>query len=79
MFLTRRWKSFARSRWIVPGHLLHYWFNGSTTLYLKFFGASGVCLGCCVETSSGSNVDTSNRSGDDRNVFVVKQEGDDSK
>ncbi|KAE8803735.1 heat shock cognate 70 kda protein 1 [Hordeum vulgare] len=70
MFLMRVWKSFARSRVIGPRHLLHFRFDDSTTLFVKFFGASGVRLECCVQSSSGSNADTSGDSDNDRSILA---------
>ncbi|KAE8811746.1 l-ascorbate oxidase-like protein [Hordeum vulgare] len=79
MFLMQGWKSFARSRGIGPEHLLHFRFDSSTILFVNFFGESGVRLDYHAESSSGSEFDTSSDNGDDSSIFVVKQEGDDSK
>ncbi|KAE8808981.1 hypothetical protein D1007_14403 [Hordeum vulgare] len=84
MFLTKGWRerpslgSFARSRGIGPGHLLQFRVDVSTTLFVKFLGASGVRLECYDKSSSGSDIDTSSNSDDDSSIFNVKEEGDDS-
>lgn len=46
MFLTRGWKSFARSQSLTPRQLLHFKLIDSDTLSVKFFGATGVRLEC---------------------------------
>ncbi|KAE8774439.1 hypothetical protein D1007_53214 [Hordeum vulgare] len=79
MFLMWGWKTFARSRGIGRGYLLHFRLDGSTTLFMKFFGVSGVRQDCFAKSSSGSNIDTSNDSGDGSIISSVKQEGDKSK
>ncbi|KAE8806094.1 hypothetical protein D1007_17773 [Hordeum vulgare] len=76
MFLMRGWKSFARSRGVGLGHLLHFKFDDSATLSLKFLTATSIRLECCAERSSGSNIDTSTNSDNDNNVFRVKLEAD---
>jgi hypothetical protein len=65
MFLTRGWKSFARSRGLVHGHLLHFTLVDPGTLSVRFFGATGVRLECCAESSSDSDFDSSSDSGDE--------------
>ncbi|KAE8801294.1 hypothetical protein D1007_23083 [Hordeum vulgare] len=72
MFLTLGWKSLTRSRTLDPGHLLHFRFDGSATLSMKFFEVTGVCLDCRAESSSGSDIDDKSR------IFDVKLEGKDS-
>ncbi|KAE8772636.1 hypothetical protein D1007_55332 [Hordeum vulgare] len=78
MFLTQGWKSFACSRGIGLEHLQHFWFDGTAALSVRFFGATGIRLECCVESSSDSDIKTSSDSGDDRSVFGVMLDGDKS-
>ncbi|KAE8801310.1 hypothetical protein D1007_23100 [Hordeum vulgare] len=78
MFLARGWKSSAHSLVIGPEHLLHFRFEGSTTLFVRFFKVGVVCLECSVGSSGGSNVDTSGNIYDDISIFSLKEEGDDS-
>ncbi|KAE8793797.1 hypothetical protein D1007_31541 [Hordeum vulgare] len=78
MFLMRGWKSFARSQGLGPGHLLHFQFDGPTTLSVKFFGVTRIQMECCTESSSKSDMDSSSESKDDSSVFDVKLERDDS-
>ncbi|KAE8784757.1 hypothetical protein D1007_41600 [Hordeum vulgare] len=77
MFLMWGWKSFARSRGLGSGHLLQRKFNNSSTLTVKFFRESDTRLECCTESSSGSDLDSSNDSDNDASVFGIKQEDSD--
>ncbi|KAE8811120.1 hypothetical protein D1007_12115 [Hordeum vulgare] len=74
MLLARGWKSFARFQGIGPDHILHFLFDGSTTVFVNLFGVSGVPGECCVESLSSNNVNTSGDSNDDSDVFSLKQE-----
>ena len=75
MYLTWGWKSFSRSPGLGCGHILQFRYDGSTTLFMKFFEASGDRLECCAESSSSSNTDPSGGSKDKR-FPSVKSEGD---
>ena len=77
MFLTWGWKPFARSRSLGPGHLLHFKFERSGTLFVKIFGVSGIRLECYAESSSGLDYDSCSDSGDDGSTFAIKQEDSD--
>ena len=65
LFLTRGWKLFARSRSLAPRQLLHFKLIGVDTLTVRFFGATGVRLECCAESSSDIDFDSSSDSDDE--------------
>lgn len=58
-----QWKSFARTRYLVEGHFLHYKLVESDALSGKFIRPLGARLGCCTgslcdsESSSSSDND----------------------
>ncbi|KAE8782355.1 heat shock cognate 70 kda protein 1 [Hordeum vulgare] len=79
VFLMRGWKLFARSRGLGPGHLLHFRFDVSATLSVKFFGSTAVCLVCCTESLSDCDSDSTSNSNDDRSVLGVKMKCNESK
>ncbi|KAE8775625.1 l-ascorbate oxidase-like protein [Hordeum vulgare] len=72
MFLTRGWKSFARSQGIGLGDHLHFHLDGSTILFIKFVGARGIRLACCAKTLCGNGIDTSGDINDNISVFSLK-------
>ncbi|KAE8768374.1 heat shock cognate 70 kda protein 1 [Hordeum vulgare] len=76
MFLTWGWKSFMRSRGLGLVHLLHFRFDGDSTLFINFFGSAGSELVCCGESSNGSELDTSSGNNDGANSPNTKLEGD---
>ncbi|KAE8774393.1 hypothetical protein D1007_53225 [Hordeum vulgare] len=78
MFLMRRWKSSARSRSLGLEHLLHFRIDEDAMLTVMFLGSSGSRLECCVESSSGSDLDTSSKSDNDDNSPNARLEGEDS-
>ncbi|KAE8816059.1 hypothetical protein D1007_06380 [Hordeum vulgare] len=78
MFLTRGWNSFACSWGIGPGHLLHFRFDASNTLFVKILRGNGIRVECCAESSSSSEAKTASDSGDNSSVFSVEKECDDS-
>ncbi|KAE8815074.1 l-ascorbate oxidase-like protein [Hordeum vulgare] len=62
MLLGRGWKSFARAHNLEDGHVLRFKLAEVDMLYVKFYGCSGVCLGCCEESSSGAECPSSSDS-----------------
>ncbi|KAE8788858.1 l-ascorbate oxidase-like protein [Hordeum vulgare] len=57
MLLGRGWKAFAHA-----GHILRFKLEEDNMLSLKFYGRSGVRLGCCDESSSGAECPSSSDS-----------------
>ncbi|KAE8769121.1 l-ascorbate oxidase-like protein [Hordeum vulgare] len=62
MLLGRGWKAFARAHSLEDGHTLHFKLTKGDMLSVKFYGRSGVCLGCCEERSSGAECPSSSDS-----------------
>ncbi|KAE8778358.1 l-ascorbate oxidase-like protein [Hordeum vulgare] len=52
MLLGCGWKAFARAHNLEDGHVLRFKLTEDDMLSVKFYGRSGVCLGCCEESSS---------------------------
>ncbi|KAE8774161.1 l-ascorbate oxidase-like protein [Hordeum vulgare] len=52
MLLGRGWKAFARAHSLEDGHILRFKLAEDNVLSAKFYGRSGVRLGCCEEISS---------------------------
>ncbi|KAE8773825.1 l-ascorbate oxidase-like protein [Hordeum vulgare] len=50
MFLGRGWKAFARAHNLEDEHVLCFNLAEDNMLSVKFYGRSGVCLGCCEES-----------------------------
>ncbi|KAE8820507.1 L-ascorbate oxidase-like protein [Hordeum vulgare] len=55
LFLGRGWKSFARAHNLWDGHVLCFKMMEDNPLSVKIYGSSGVRLGCCEESSSGTD------------------------
>ncbi|KAE8806595.1 l-ascorbate oxidase-like protein [Hordeum vulgare] len=55
LFLGRGWKSFARAHNLWNGHVLRFNMMADNLLSVKIYWSSGVRLGCCEETSSGTD------------------------
>ncbi|KAE8782629.1 L-ascorbate oxidase-like protein [Hordeum vulgare] len=55
LFLSRGWKSFARAHKLWDGHVLRIKMMMDNLLSIKLYGSSGGCLGCCEESSSGTD------------------------
>ncbi|KAE8783754.1 L-ascorbate oxidase-like protein [Hordeum vulgare] len=53
MLLGRGWKAFARAHGLEDGYILCFKLMGAHMLVVKFYGRSGVRLGCCEESLSG--------------------------
>ncbi|KAE8794317.1 l-ascorbate oxidase-like protein [Hordeum vulgare] len=62
MLLERDWKSFARADSLEDGHILCLKIGEDNMLSVKFYGRSGVCLGCYEESSSGAECSSSSDS-----------------
>ncbi|KAE8799604.1 l-ascorbate oxidase-like protein [Hordeum vulgare] len=62
MLLGRGWKAFAHAHNLEDGHILRFKQAEDNMLSLKFYGHSGVCLGCCEESSSGAECPSSSDS-----------------
>ncbi|KAE8781111.1 l-ascorbate oxidase-like protein [Hordeum vulgare] len=62
MLLGRGWKAFARTHSLEDGHVLRFKLAKNDMLSIKFYGRSGVHLGCCEESSSGAECPSSNDS-----------------
>ncbi|KAE8811996.1 l-ascorbate oxidase-like protein [Hordeum vulgare] len=54
MLLGRSWQAFARTNSLEDGHILRFKLAEDNMLSVKFYGHSGVLLGCCEESSSGA-------------------------
>ncbi|KAE8793028.1 L-ascorbate oxidase-like protein [Hordeum vulgare] len=64
MLLGRGWKAFARAHGLEDWHVLCFKMVEVDMLSVKFYGRSGMRLGCCEESSSG--VECSSSSGCDK-------------
>ncbi|KAE8794720.1 l-ascorbate oxidase-like protein [Hordeum vulgare] len=62
MLLGRGWKAFACAQSLEDGHVLLFKLAEDKMLSVKFYGRSGVCLGCCEESSSGAECPSSSDS-----------------
>lgn len=62
MLLGRGWKAFARAHSLEDGHVLRFKLAEDNMLPVKFYGRSGVRLGCCKESSSGAKCPSSSDS-----------------
>ncbi|KAE8790476.1 l-ascorbate oxidase-like protein [Hordeum vulgare] len=59
MLLRQGWKALARAHSLEDGHILHFKLAEENMLSVKFYGRTGVCLGCCEESSSGAECPSS--------------------
>ncbi|KAE8816268.1 l-ascorbate oxidase-like protein [Hordeum vulgare] len=62
MLLGRGWKAFARAHSLEDGHILRFKLAEENMLSVKFYGCTGVRLGCCEEGSSGAESPSSSDS-----------------
>ncbi|KAE8819037.1 l-ascorbate oxidase-like protein [Hordeum vulgare] len=62
MLLGRGWKGFARAHSLEDGHILRFKLAQENILSVKFYGRTGVCLGCCKLSSSGAECPSSSDS-----------------
>ncbi|KAE8805625.1 L-ascorbate oxidase-like protein [Hordeum vulgare] len=62
MLLGMGWKAFARAHSLEDGHILHFKLAEQNMPSVKFYGRSGVRLGCCEESSSRSDCPSSSDS-----------------
>ncbi|KAE8766787.1 l-ascorbate oxidase-like protein [Hordeum vulgare] len=62
ILLGRGWKAFARAHSLEDGHILLCKLEDDKMLSVKFYGRSGVRLGSCEESSSGSECRSSSDS-----------------
>ncbi|KAE8774785.1 l-ascorbate oxidase-like protein [Hordeum vulgare] len=62
MLLGRGWKAFARAHNLEDGHILRFKLVEENMLSDKFYGRTTVCLGCCEESSSGTECASSSDS-----------------
>ncbi|KAE8809455.1 l-ascorbate oxidase-like protein [Hordeum vulgare] len=67
MFLGRGWKAFAHAHSLEDGHILRFKLAEDDMLSVKFYGRSGVHLGCCEESSSGTECPSSSDSDEEDN------------
>ncbi|KAE8803429.1 l-ascorbate oxidase-like protein [Hordeum vulgare] len=72
LFLGRGWKSFARAHSLWNGHVLRFKKLADNMLSIKLYGSSSARLGCCEESSSGTE-SPSSRGSDEQG-----KDGDDS-
>ncbi|KAE8770143.1 l-ascorbate oxidase-like protein [Hordeum vulgare] len=70
MLLGRDWEAFARAHSLEDGDVLRFKLAKDNMLSIKFYGCSGVRLGCCKESSSGAEC-TSSRDTTRRTTVVV--------
>ncbi|KAE8766276.1 L-ascorbate oxidase-like protein [Hordeum vulgare] len=54
MLLGRGWKAFARAHSLEDGHILRFKLGEDNMIYVKFYGRLGLRLGCCEESSPGT-------------------------
>ncbi|KAE8794728.1 l-ascorbate oxidase-like protein [Hordeum vulgare] len=62
MLLGRGWKAFARAHSLGDGHILRFKLAEDNMLSVKFYGCSGVRLGCWEESSRGAECPSSSDS-----------------
>ncbi|KAE8778877.1 l-ascorbate oxidase-like protein [Hordeum vulgare] len=62
MLLGRGWKAFARAQSLEDGHILHFKLVMENMLSVKFYGRSGVRLGCFEDSSSDAECPSSSYS-----------------
>ncbi|KAE8804626.1 L-ascorbate oxidase-like protein [Hordeum vulgare] len=62
MLLGRGWKAFARAHSIEDRDVLRFKLAEDEMLSIKFYGRSGMRLGCCEESSSGTECPSSSDS-----------------
>ncbi|KAE8772277.1 l-ascorbate oxidase-like protein [Hordeum vulgare] len=62
MLLGRGWRAFARAHSLEDGHVLCFKLAEDNMLSVKFYGRSGVRLGCCEESSIGAKCPSSSDS-----------------
>ncbi|KAE8776739.1 L-ascorbate oxidase-like protein [Hordeum vulgare] len=65
MLLGRGWKPFARAHILEDEHILRFKLAEDNMISFKFYERSGVRLGCCEESSRGTDSPTSRESGED--------------
>ncbi|KAE8798266.1 l-ascorbate oxidase-like protein [Hordeum vulgare] len=65
LFLGRGWKRFARAHNLWDGHILRFKMMAQNLLSVKIYGSSSARLGCCEESSSGTDIPSSLESGED--------------
>ncbi|KAE8806282.1 L-ascorbate oxidase-like protein [Hordeum vulgare] len=65
MLLRWDWKAFAHAHSLGDGHILRFKLAEDNMLSVNFYGRSGVCLGCCEESSSGANCPSSSDSNEE--------------
>ncbi|KAE8811140.1 L-ascorbate oxidase-like protein [Hordeum vulgare] len=65
MLLGRGWKAFARAHSLEDGHILCFKLAEDNMLSVKFYGRSGVRLGCSKESSSSTESPSSSDSDED--------------
>ncbi|KAE8769787.1 l-ascorbate oxidase-like protein [Hordeum vulgare] len=65
LFLGRGWKSFVHAHNLWNGHVLRFKMMADNLLSVKIYGSLGVRLGCCEESSSGTNSPSSRESDED--------------
>ncbi|KAE8794053.1 l-ascorbate oxidase-like protein [Hordeum vulgare] len=74
LFLGHGWKSFARAHNLWDGHVLRFKMTEGHLLSVKLYGSSGARLGCCKESSSGT--DSPSLSGGDEEGSHGSDSGD---
>ncbi|KAE8810765.1 l-ascorbate oxidase-like protein [Hordeum vulgare] len=67
MLLWWSWKAFARAHGLEDGHVLRFKLAEYNMISVKFYGCSGVRLGCCEESSSGTECPSSSDSDEEDN------------
>ncbi|KAE8793206.1 l-ascorbate oxidase-like protein [Hordeum vulgare] len=65
ILLGRGWKAFPRTHILEDGHVLRFKLAEDDMLSIKFYGRSGVRLGSCEESSSGTKCPSSSNSDED--------------
>ena len=65
MLLRQGWKTFARTRCLMKGHVLRFKLVEADLLSIKVFGHLGIRLGCCAESSTDGERSSSSDSDDE--------------
>ncbi|KAE8790446.1 l-ascorbate oxidase-like protein [Hordeum vulgare] len=75
--LGRGWKSFARAHNLWDGHLLRFKMTADNLLSVKLYESSGARLGCCEESSSGTDTLSSSGGDEERSDGSDSRDGSD--
>ncbi|KAE8783116.1 l-ascorbate oxidase-like protein [Hordeum vulgare] len=77
LFLCRGWKSFAHDHNLWDRHVLCFKMMADNLLSIKIYEISGARLGCCEESSSGTDSPSSRESDEDGSDGSNREHGSD--